>query len=64
MRVAAKIAATLIFLAVVFAGVPWLIAISGQWDLYYTLTSVALLSIASVTPEQASATTNGRCSWP
>ena len=47
MPLAAKIAATLIFLAVVFAGVPWLIAISGQWDLYYTLTSVALLSIAS-----------------
>jgi len=27
--------------------VPWLIAVSGRADLYYTLTSVALLSIAS-----------------
>ena len=27
--------------------VPWLIAATGRWDLYYTLTSVALLSIAS-----------------
>ena len=27
--------------------VPWLIAVSGRHDLYYTLTSVALLSIAS-----------------
>jgi branched-chain amino acid transport system permease protein len=27
--------------------VPWLIAVSGRWDFYYTLTSVALLSIAS-----------------
>jgi branched-chain amino acid transport system permease protein len=44
---AAKIGATLVFLAIVFLGVPWLIAVSGQWDLYYTLTSVALLSIAS-----------------
>src|ERR1700693_2218743 len=44
---AAKIGATLVFLAVVFLGAPWLIAVTGQWDLYYTLTSVALLSIAS-----------------
>jgi branched-chain amino acid transport system permease protein len=43
----AKIGATFVFLAVVFVAVPWLIAASGQWDLYYTLTSVALLSIAS-----------------
>jgi len=35
------------FLAVVFVAVPWLIRVSGRWDLYYTLTSVALLSIAS-----------------
>ncbi|MCV2871519.1 branched-chain amino acid ABC transporter permease [Defluviimonas sp. WL0050] len=35
------------FLITVFVIVPWLIAISGRWDFYYTLTSVALLSIAS-----------------
>lgn len=43
----AKIAAAAAFLAVIFLVVPWLIAISGRTDLYYTLTSVALLSIAS-----------------
>ena len=31
----------------VLAVVPWVIAKSGRWDYYYTLTSVALLSIAS-----------------
>lgn len=35
------------FLIAVFVIVPWLIAVSGRWDFYYTLTSVALLSIAS-----------------
>ena len=35
------------FLLAVFVVVPWLIEISGRWDFYYTLTSVALLSIAS-----------------
>lgn len=35
------------FLLTVFAVVPWLIHVSGRWDFYYTLTSVALLSIAS-----------------
>lgn len=35
------------FLLAVFAVVPWLIDVSGRWDFYYTLTSVALLSIAS-----------------
>lgn len=39
--------ATAVFLAVVFVLVPVLIAASGRTDLYYTLTSVALLSIAS-----------------
>ena len=33
------------FLLVVFVAVPWAIAASGRWDFYYTLTSVALLSI-------------------
>ncbi len=36
-----------IFLVAVFVVVPVLIGISGRWDFYYTLTSVALLSIAS-----------------
>ena len=36
-----------IFLFAVFIAVPWVIAASGRWDFYYTLTSVALLSIAS-----------------
>src|SRR3954452_22365747 len=36
-----------VFLLVVFVGVPWAIAASGRTDLYYTLTAVALLSIAS-----------------
>mgnify|MGYP003381915430 CR=1 FL=1 len=35
------------FLIVVFLLVPALIAASGRWDLYYTLTSVALLAIGS-----------------
>jgi branched-chain amino acid transport system permease protein len=35
------------FLLVVFMIVPMLIAISGRWDFYYTLTSVALLSIGA-----------------
>ncbi|MDI3335684.1 branched-chain amino acid ABC transporter permease [Defluviimonas aestuarii] len=35
------------FLIAVFVIVPLLIATSGRWDFYYTLTSVALLAIAS-----------------
>lgn len=35
------------FLLVVFVLVPVTIAASGRWDLYYTLTSVALLAIGS-----------------
>jgi len=35
------------FLVAVLVVVPWLIHATGRWDLYYTLTSVALLSIAS-----------------
>lgn len=37
----------MIFFIGVFVLVPWLIEVSGRWDFYYTLTSVALLSIAS-----------------
>jgi branched-chain amino acid transport system permease protein len=36
-----------IFLVAVYVVVPWGIAASGRWDFYYTLTSVALLAIAS-----------------
>ncbi|MDP3962209.1 MAG: branched-chain amino acid ABC transporter permease [Pseudorhodobacter sp.] len=36
-----------VYLLVVFVIVPWAIAASGRWDFYYTLTAVALLSIAS-----------------
>ncbi len=42
-----KLLGVLAFLAVVFLLIPWLIYVSGRWDFYYTLTSVALLSIAS-----------------
>lgn len=35
------------FLMTIFVLVPVVIAASGRWDLYYTLTSVALLSIGS-----------------
>ncbi len=43
----AKLAASATSLVVVLVGVPVLIAATGRQDLYYTLTSVALLSIAS-----------------
>ena len=36
-----------VFFLAVFVAVPLLIQVSGRWDFYYTLTSVALLSIAS-----------------
>ena len=42
-----RIAAVVAFLAIVFIAVPVAISASGRFDLYYTLTSVALLSIAS-----------------
>lgn len=42
-----KIVGTAVFLLVVLVALPCLIAASGRSDLYYTLTSVALLSIAS-----------------
>ena len=35
------------FLLIIFIAVPGFVAASGRSDLYYTLTSVALLSIAS-----------------
>lgn len=36
-----------IFLFAIFVGVPIIIGATGRWDFYYTLTSVALLAIAS-----------------
>lgn len=47
MTTTAKVASISAFLAVVFILVPLLIGATGRTDLYYTLTSVALLSIAS-----------------
>jgi branched-chain amino acid transport system permease protein len=38
---------TIAFLVAVFIIIPWLISVTGRTDLFYTLTSVALLSIAS-----------------
>jgi branched-chain amino acid transport system permease protein len=43
----AKFAWVAAFLIIVLGVVPWLITVTQRWDLYYTLTSVALLSIAS-----------------
>lgn len=37
----------LAFVLAIFVAVPWLIVISGRTDFYYTLTSVALLAVAS-----------------
>lgn len=47
MKIVLRILGVLLFLAVVYVAVPWGIERSGRWDFYYTLTSVALLSIAS-----------------
>ena len=47
MKRSSKLIAFVAFLFFVLAVVPWLIHVSGRWDYYYTLTSVALLSIAS-----------------
>ena len=42
-----RVLAVLAFLASIFLLVPILIAATGRWDFYFTLTSVALLSVAS-----------------
>ncbi len=42
-----KIIGVVAFLVGVFVLVPLMITLTGRWDFYYTLTSVALLSIAS-----------------
>ena len=36
-----------VFLFAIFIGVPLIIGVTGRWDFYFTLTSVALLAIAS-----------------
>jgi len=47
MLLRSRFLAVVIFFISIFVLVPWLIEVSGRWDFYYTLTSVALLSIAS-----------------
>lgn len=47
MSLSSRLVAVAAFLLFTLVGVPWFIAASGRSDLYYTLTSVALLSIAS-----------------
>src|SRR5215475_7910536 len=47
MSLSYRLAAVGAFLVLTLSGVPWFIAVTGRSDLYYTLTSVALLSIAS-----------------
>ena len=42
-----QLLAVAVFLVAVLIAVPWLIQVTERWDLYFTLTSVALLSIAS-----------------
>ena len=42
-----QLLAVAVFLVAVLIVVPWLIQVTERWDLYFTLTSVALLSIAS-----------------
>jgi branched-chain amino acid transport system permease protein len=44
---ARKLAGVTVFLIAVFVAIPFLIGITGRKDFYYTLTAVALLSIAS-----------------
>ena len=42
-----SLAGVAVFLLVLYVAIPWLVQLSGRRDLYYTLTSVALLSIAT-----------------
>ena len=42
-----QIIGVVIFLLAIFVAVPVLISVTGRWDFYFTLTSVALLAIAS-----------------
>ena len=47
MRRTTQLLSVAAFLVAVLIVVPWLIQVTQRWDLYFTLTSVALLSIAS-----------------
>jgi branched-chain amino acid transport system permease protein len=47
MSLVSKIVCVATFFLATLVAVPWLIAVAQRWDLYYTLTSVALLAIAS-----------------
>ncbi|MXZ81797.1 MAG: branched-chain amino acid ABC transporter permease [Gammaproteobacteria bacterium] len=42
-----RLLAVAVFLVSIFWLIPFLISVTGRWNFYYTLTSVALLSIAS-----------------
>lgn len=42
-----RLLALAVFLVTIFWLIPFLITVTGRWNFYYTLTSVALLSIAS-----------------
>lgn len=42
-----QLVGVVIFLFMIFIGVPLIIGATGRWDFYFTLTSVALLAIAS-----------------
>ena len=41
-----RIVASGAFIFVLFVAVPWLIAVTERWDLYYTLTSVVVATVA------------------
>lgn len=42
-----RLASVGLFIFIVLVGVPWAIEATGRWDFYFTLTTVALLSIAA-----------------
>lgn len=42
-----QLASVGLFIFIVLVGVPWAIEATGRWDFYFTLTTVALLSIAA-----------------
>ena len=42
-----RLASVALFIFIVLVGVPWAIEATGRWDFYFTLTTVALLSIAA-----------------
>ena len=42
-----RLASVALFIFIVLVSVPWAIEATGRWDFYFTLTTVALLSIAA-----------------